>query len=120
MDSAGDLYGTASEAPDGTGDGSVFELASGSGTITTLAVFYNGTYGTFPAGGLVLDKAGDLYGTTYEGGASDDGTVFEVAAGSGAVTTLASFDDTNGATPSGIIMDGSGNLFGTTEYAGRQ
>ena len=117
MDSAGNLYGTASEAPDGTGDGSVFELASGSGTITTMAVF-NGTYGTFPAGGLVLDKAGDLYGTTYEAGASGDGTVFEIAAGSGTLTTLASFDGTDGAAPNGIIIDGSGNLYGTTEGGG--
>ena len=118
MDSAGNLYGTASEAQDATGDGSVLEIANGSGTITTLAPVLNRTYGTFPAGGLILDKAGDLFGTTDEAGAFGDGSVFEIAAGSGAITTLASFDGTNGASPNGIIMDGSGNLYGTTAYGG--
>ena len=47
---------------------------------------------------------------------SDDGTVFEVAAGSGTITTLASFNGTNGAHPhGGLVEDSSGNLFGTTD-----
>ena len=50
-----------------------------------------------------------------DGGASGDGTVFEVAAGSGTITTLASFNGTNGASPDGgLVEDSSGNLFGTT------
>jgi uncharacterized repeat protein (TIGR03803 family) len=63
-----------------------------------------------------MDSSGNLYGTTAEGGASNDGTVFELASGSGTITTLASFNGTNGATSlAGLIMDSSGNLYGTTE-----
>ena len=76
-------------------DGTVFELAHGSGTITTLASF-NGTNGAPPQAGLIMDGSGNLYGTTDEGGASSDGTVFELAQGSGTITTLASFNGTNG------------------------
>ena len=101
------------------GYGTVFELAKGSGTITTLASF-NGTDGANPYGGLIMDSSGNLYGTAADGGASGDGTVFELAKGSGTITTLASFNGTNGANPyGGLIMDSSGNLYGTTEYRRR-
>ena len=119
MDSSGNLYGTA-----GVGgaindnDGTVFEVAKGSGTITTLASF-NGTNGELPVGGLIMDSSGNLYGTTYEGGASGDGTIFELASGSSTITALVSFNGTNGQNPEGnLILDSSGNLYGTTEYGG--
>ena len=117
MDSSGDLYGTTEGA--GTGDnGTVFELAKGSGAITTLALF-NGTNGANPYGGLIMDSSGNMYGTASDGGASKDGTVFEVAKGSGTITALASFNGTNGANPhGGLILDSSGNLYGTTEFGG--
>jgi len=117
MDSIGNLYGTT---PYGgaSGDGTVFELARGSGTITTLASF-NGTNGADPEAALIMDSSGNLYGTTYVGGASKRGTVFELVHGSSTITTLASF---NGADGSGsyaaLIMDSSGNLYGTTPYGG--
>ena len=59
-------------------DGTVFELAHGSGTITTLASF-NGTNGSEPEDALIMDSSGNLYGTTYLGGASNGGTVFELS-----------------------------------------
>ena len=74
----------------------MFEIAKGSNTITTLASF-NGTNGHHPHRRLVLDGQGNLYGTTDGGGADGDGTVFEIAAGSNTITTLASFNSTNGA-----------------------
>ena len=117
MDSSGNLYGTT---PDGgvSGDGTVFELVHGSGTITTLASF-NGTDGAGPDGPLIMDSSGNLYGGAWNGGASGDGTVFEVAAATGTITTLASFNGTDGEYPhSGVIMDGSGNLYGTTAIGG--
>jgi uncharacterized repeat protein (TIGR03803 family) len=117
LDTSGDLFGVTS----GGGSfraGTVFELAHGSGTITTLASF-NITNGQFPESALVMDGSGNLYGTTYAGGASSVGTVFEVAHGSGAITTLASFDGTDGANPiAGLVLDSSGNLYGTTEVGG--
>ncbi len=66
-----------------------------------------------------MDSSGNLYGTTDEGGADNDGTVFELAKGSGTITTLASFNGSNGENPvAGLIMDSSGNLYGTTAYGG--
>ncbi len=118
MDAAGNSFGTTGQG--GTSNaGTVFELAAGSGTITTLASF-NGANGQDPNVGLIEDASGNLFGVTAGGGnASNDGTVFEVAAGSNAITTLALFSGTNGANPNGtLIEDGSGNLFGTTEYGG--
>jgi uncharacterized repeat protein (TIGR03803 family) len=116
-DPSGNLYGTTFEG--GTSnDGTVFELAQGSGTITQLASF-NGTNGELPEAGLVIDPAGNLYGTTTYGGAFNDGTVFEVVHGSGAITTLASFDGTDGANPrTPLTIDAGGNLFGTAWAGG--
>ena len=116
-DATGDLFGTTAGGG-ALGAGTVFEVAAGSGIVTTLASF-DGTNGANPYGCVVADASGDLFGTTTNGGASGDGTVFELAAGSGAITTLASFSGTNGASPTGgIVIDGSGNLFGTTQYGG--
>ena len=118
-DAAGNLYGTA---PNGgaAGDGAVFEVASGSGAITTLASFdSNGADGTNPNSELVMDAVGNLYGTTEDGGANGEGTVFELAKGSGTATTLASFNETNGAGPTGgLVMDAAGNFYGTAESGG--
>ncbi len=46
-----------------------------------------------------MDSSGNLYGTTADGGASGNGTVFEVGAGSGLITTMVSFGGTNGSDP---------------------
>jgi uncharacterized repeat protein (TIGR03803 family) len=116
-DSSGDLFG-ATGAGGAKNDGTVFEVAAGSNTITTLASF-NGTNGAAPNAGVIMDNSGDLFGTTTSGGASNDGTVFEVAAGSNTITTLASFNGTLGKSPdAGVIMDNSGDLFGITEFGG--
>ena len=116
MDSSGNLYSTTSGG-DAANDGTVFELAHGSGTITTLASF-NGTDGEYPEAALVMDSSGNLYGTTEEGGASNGGTIFELAHGSQTITTLASFSGTEGKYPkAALVMDSSGNLYGTT-YSG--
>jgi uncharacterized repeat protein (TIGR03803 family) len=116
-DSGGNLYGTT--ALGGTNhNGTVFELAAGSGTITTIALF-GGTNGANPDGGLVADASGNLFGTTSSGGAFGHGTVFELTAGSHALTTLASFNGANGAVPIGnLIADSTGNLYGATSGGG--
>ena len=103
-DAAGNLYGTTT-AGGKSNDGTVFELiAPAAGKKVwreKVLVSFNGTNGNLPAAGLILDKAGNLYGTTLEGGASNDGTVFKVAkpASGKSVWTesvLVSFDGTNG------------------------
>ena len=90
-------------------------------TLTTL-VSFNGTDGAFPHAGLIADAAGDLFGTTTEGGAYGNGAVFElVNNGGGAYTpvTLLSFGGNNGAEPfAGLIADAAGDLFGTTASGG--
>ena len=90
-------------------------MAHGSGVITTLHIF-NVTDGSFPAAGVLLDSAGDIFGTTSAGGLNNDGTIFEIANGSSTLTTLVSFNGTNGSSPNGLVMDASGNLFTTALY----
>lgn len=124
-DANGNLFGTTNGGG-AYGDGTVFEIAKTSNgyasTPTTLVNFDNSN-GAFPQAGLVADANGNLFGTTEAGGASGDGTVFEIgktASGyAGTPTTLVSFDYTSGAFPlAGLIVDGKGNLFGTTEAGG--
>jgi uncharacterized repeat protein (TIGR03803 family) len=117
-DSNGNLFGTSGRGLIGS-HGTVFEVAAGSGVITTIASF-NSTNGYDSHAGLVEDGSGNLFGVTDGGGANDLGTVFKVAAGSGGITTLASFNGSNGANPrnAGLFEDSSGNLFGTTLYGG--
>jgi uncharacterized repeat protein (TIGR03803 family) len=86
-------------------------------TLTTL-VDFNGTNGAFPYDALTADAAGDLFGTTEQGGADDAGTVFEIVKTANGYastpTTLASFNGTNGQYPqAGLIADAAGDLFGT-------
>jgi uncharacterized repeat protein (TIGR03803 family) len=116
-DGAGDLYGTTF-AGGANNKGAVFELPFGSDKLTALASF-TGDDGASPYAGVIFDTSGNLYGTTELGGANNDGTAFEVAAGSGTITTLASFDVTNGSTPyGGLLLDSTGNLLGTSYLGG--
>ena len=73
--------------------------------------------------GLIADAHGDLFGTTYQGGAYDLGTVFEIAKTAhgyaSTPTTLVNFNGAKGATPTGsLIADAHGDLFGTTAGGG--
>src|ERR1019366_3722492 len=84
----------------------------------------DGTDGYYPEVGLIVDAAGNLYGTTTAGGAYNSGTVFELTpAGGGSWTekVLYSFNlnGTDGAVPeAGLIVDAAGNLYGTTYFGG--
>jgi uncharacterized repeat protein (TIGR03803 family) len=117
IDVAGNLYGTASSG--GTsGAGVVFKLNT-SGQETVLHNFTGGTDGANPQASLVLDKAGNLYGTTYAGGVSNTGTVFEVTR-TGKEKVLHTFaGGADGANPiAGLAIDKAGNLYGTTTAGG--
>jgi uncharacterized repeat protein (TIGR03803 family) len=113
----GNFYGTTEEggAYDNCkfGCGTVFKITSG-GTLTTLHSFSGSpTEGSSPTG-LVQANDGNLYGTTYDGGAMRDGTVFKIAL-AGKLTTLHSFDGTDGAIPvAGLVQATNGNFYGTT------
>jgi len=126
LDSSGNLYGTANGG--GPYDaGVVFKLDT-AGNETVLHTFTGGTDGGNPCGGLVADSAGNLYGTTYQGGIAGAG-VNQRGAGviykidtSGQYTVLYSFTgEADGSGPiAGVILDAAGNLFGTTYNGGMQ
>jgi uncharacterized repeat protein (TIGR03803 family) len=118
MDSAGNLYGTTAGGG-ANGHGTIFKIGP-SGTETILYSFgASATDGQAPFAGLIMDSAGNFYGTTDGGGANGDGTVFKIST-SGTETVLYSFgaNAIDGQNPTaGLIMDSAGNLYGTT-YAG--
>ena len=119
----GNLYGTTNVGA-AQDYGTVFKMTP-SGKLTTLHTFCsqsNCTDGARPAAGLVQATDGNLYGTTYEGGANDYGTVFKMTP-SGKLTTLHSFcsesNCTDGASPTaGLVQATDGNLYGTTDGGG--
>jgi uncharacterized repeat protein (TIGR03803 family) len=128
MDAAGNLYGTTT-ANGEFGDGTVFELSplkDGAWKLTTILPF-NGENGAVPQAHLILDAAGNLYGTTIQGGNSacnaGCGTVFELspaADGTWKHTTLLEFNGKDGASPyCPLVFDASGNLYGTTAGGGK-
>jgi uncharacterized repeat protein (TIGR03803 family) len=131
FDGKGNLYGTTNTG--GTnggspGDGTVFELILQAGGGFSEKVLYNfgasDVDGKNPAAGLTFDAFGNLYGTTFAGGAKGYGTVFELSPKSGGgwkEKVLHSFDvnHTDGANPAaGVVFDTQGNLYGTTEIGG--
>jgi uncharacterized repeat protein (TIGR03803 family) len=123
----GNLYGTT-HAGGTAGLGTVFKVTP-TGVITALYSFCsqpNCVDGSDPEGGLVQAIDGNLYGTTFYGGAYGSGTVFRITA-SGTLTTLYSFCSQQGV--GGHCLDGSGpqaelvqaadgNFYGTTAYGG--
>jgi uncharacterized repeat protein (TIGR03803 family) len=136
VDGAGNLYGEASQggsfACPMTGCGVIFELSPDLGNWTYSAVHtfngLNGSHGNLPIGGLTLDRAGNLYGTTEEGGGGTAcgslgcGTIFKLSPSTGGGFTfrmIGAFNNVDGAAPvAGVIVDSAGNLYGTTQGGG--
>ncbi len=127
FDAAGNLYGATSWGAAGgcsVGCGTIFKLSAGTGGNWTKKILYRFTVsagsGYYPNGPLVMDASGNLYGTTFEGGACTRcGTVFELsptASGPWSLTVLHSFTGSpDGSHPSaGLTFDAHGYLFGTT------
>ncbi|HEX4159394.1 MAG TPA: choice-of-anchor tandem repeat GloVer-containing protein [Rhizomicrobium sp.] len=121
LDGKGNLYGTTEEGG-ANGDGVVFNI-SPNGKEEVLYSFTNGNDGGKPSGGVIRDKAGNLYGTTEHGGANGSGTVFKLAKTNGggySETVLHSFGPLPDAELpfGGVIEDEAGNLFGATNGGG--
>lgn len=116
----GNLYGTTSLGG-AFGDGVVFKLSpSGPGwTETVLYTFQGLSDGQNPVGGVVLDPAGNIYGSTFFGGDKGGGTVYELSlsGGSWALTNLYSFSTYYGPYNK-LTLDASGNIYGTANGAG--
>jgi uncharacterized repeat protein (TIGR03803 family) len=127
FDRAGNIYGTTYEGGS-YGGGSVFEISPSNGgwSYTVLHSFGHGVDGSLPISGLILDAAGNLYGTTESGGADGNGTVYELSPSADGWTEnlLHSFTggDDGGNPYGGLIFDASGNLYGATPglYSGGQ
>ena len=116
--SDGNFYGTTG-AGGATDDGTVFKITP-SGTETVLHAFAkSGTDGQIPYAGLIQGSDGNLYGTTYFGGANGLGTVFRVTL-SGTETVLYSFaGGSDGEHPyAGVVQGSDGNFYGTTYQGG--
>jgi uncharacterized repeat protein (TIGR03803 family) len=127
FDNVGNLYATTTTSVLCYECGGVFKLApnqDGSWTESTLYQFTGGDGGESWAG-VIFDTAGNLYGTTRNGGAYGDGIIFILTPnqdGSWTESALHQFTGGNdGADPSiaGLSFDGAGNLYGATERGGR-
>jgi uncharacterized repeat protein (TIGR03803 family) len=123
IDAEGNLYGTAS-----AGNGVIFELLApaekgGAWTEKVLWAFSGEPDGQIPEGSLIFDSHGNLYGVTEDGGATNNGAVFELSPGSGGAWTeqiLYSFagGNTGDRPQAGLVFDTKGNLYGTTVDGG--
>ena len=115
----GSFYGTTS-AGGSSNLGTVFRITS-SGTISTLHSFTGtGSDGSNPYAGLLQGTDGSFYGTTYAGGSSNLGTVFEITS-NGTISTLHSFTGTgsDGSYPyAGLVQGTDASFYGTTSGGG--
>jgi uncharacterized repeat protein (TIGR03803 family) len=128
MDAAGSLYGTTENGGSDSGDcrssngcGVVFELAppgtQGGAWTETIIHTFHGVDGDIPAAGVTLDRAGNLYGTTFYGGSSKVGVVFRLTLKDGAwhESVLHNFAGGNdGANPAANLVLRGDTLYGTT------
>jgi uncharacterized repeat protein (TIGR03803 family) len=126
FDDAGNLYGTTGGG--GDADATVFRLSPSSDGQWTYRLLYTLTIsqGSAVEPSLTLDPAGNLYGTSINGGAHDVGSVFELSrdpavTGGWSLRVLHSFLNTyeDGQYPwDKVILDKAGNVYGTTRYGG--
>jgi len=129
-DASGDhLYGTTFYGG-ASNYGEVFELTNSGGSWSETVIYSflgpSNSDGAYPFAGLVFDTAGkNLYGTTQQGGASGQGTVFELSNSGGTwkETVLHTFDNisgNDGTYPDGtLVVDAADNLYGTTQAGGK-
>jgi len=128
FDAAGSLYGTAFY--DGNGfTGTVFQLTHGSGGWTEKAIYTfcqaGCSDGANPAAGVIMDDAGNFYGTATAGGTDGAGVIFKLAPDATGWTESVLYDfcpfkpcNSGGWFPWGLVRDGSGSLYGMTTYGG--
>ena len=124
MDSSGNLYGTTGSGG-ASGAGIAYELVNSGGNYSEKILYSFGATtsdGVNPSSSLIMDLAGNLYGTTLAGGASGFGTVFELVNSSGNYTEkiLYSFvgSPSDGEYPIALLMDSTGNLYGAADGGG--
>jgi uncharacterized repeat protein (TIGR03803 family) len=124
LDHAGNLYGTT-ESGGSNNFGTVFKLSrTQSGWKESVLHSFSGSDGEYPWTGVTFGSAGDLFGVTSQGGASNSGVVYRLThtANGWKETVLHSFAGGNdGAQPEdtgGVAVDATGNVYGTTNAGG--
>src|SRR5712692_11290768 len=97
-------------------------VTKATGTTKVVYSFAGEDDGEYPSTELILDGAGNLYGTTVQGGDLGTGTVFELTPSGGAWTHTVLYSFTGGADGGqpygGVTLDAEGNLYGTTVIGG--
>ncbi len=122
LDEAGNIYGTTGGGLScSISCGTVFRLAA-SGAFRVLYTFTGGDDGASPTSGVIRDKFGNLYGTTYLGGVNAGGVVYKIS-NSGKFSVIYSFcsisNCADGENPlTGLVQDSTGHLYGTTYIGG--
>jgi uncharacterized repeat protein (TIGR03803 family) len=124
-DANGNLYGVAQSGGDltcaefpGAGCGTVFKLTKNG--LVVLHTFHGGADGSTPSPGLLIDGAGNVYGTASAGGAFNNGNLFKISP-DGTYTSLHDFTQPEGKTPNGgLVSDSAGNFYGTAQAGGSQ
>ncbi len=121
VDNAGNVYATAHIGGAGGGGTAIKLTPNGGGWTYSLVNSFTGTFGP-EFGRLIMDQAGNLYGTTRNDGAFGFGNVFKLAPTNGGYTYTSLYDFTgqaDGAQPKGhLIFDAAGNLYGTAAEGG--
>lgn len=125
LDASGNIFGTT-EGGGVNENGTVFEVVNTRGERSEIVLhsFQGGSSdGAFPNGSLIMDTAGNLFGTTLAGGAPNNGIVFELSPSQSGWTEniLHAFGSTpdDGCRPTGdIVMDSAGNIYGATAGCG--
>jgi len=123
FDASGSLYGATTSGGMG-GGGTVFKLSSFNGywNFTLLATLVSTQQSGGSWSSLVMDKAGNLYGTSRAGGLYDEGTVFKLTPSNGGWTfsiVHSFYCATDGCGPYGsVVFDADGNMYGTTGGGG--
>jgi uncharacterized repeat protein (TIGR03803 family) len=131
FDQTGNIYGTTQNggvpkptSPCNIGEcGTVFELTpANGGWIESVIYSFSGSDGKYPLSGLTFDQSGNLYGTTWGGGAYGYGAVYQLTPSGSGWTESILYNFTGGADGAspygGLIFDQSGSLYGATSTGG--
>ena len=124
LDTSGNLFGTTTSGGPSDG-GVVFELSPGSSGAYSYQILYsfqNYTCFVLPLGRLYMDRFGNLFGVTEEGGADCSGSVFELSPGPSGWSEEALYSFTGGIDgrmpAGGLIVDSAGNFYGSATEGG--